>query len=405
MITSNALRVVAMTLGTIGLLWWSINLLWHFVKLTLYLRRSTNASRSEPAGHPHHHPRFAILIPARNEHAVVPDLIRSLLHVDYPKEMYRVFVVADNCTDRTAQVARQAGATVFERNDSERQTKGHALAWLAERIEPIWAWDACVIFDGDNIADPNFLNVMAGELERGEAVVQGNLHLKNVGRSWASRMMRLMFAMWEVEMVGRALLGVSVQLHGTGCCLRRDVFYKHFLGSVSLTEDLESQVRIELAGLIVRKAEQAIFYDENIAGWSQYYNQRARFTSTKLFLLKRYGLRLLYAAIRQRRLGLLCALFRCMGSTAALNAIFACALGVLAWLIGPVWLAAYGMLVMLQAAHVLAVFYARSIPLKELMLFAGIPFYLMMCLAIFARYTFFPSHLWRKTAHDAVHQP
>ena len=405
MTISDLLYVAMAMLGTIGLSWWAMTLLFHFVKLTVYLRRPDPDAQLESATPPpYKKPRFAILIPARNEQAVVSDLIHSLLKIDYPKDKYQIFVVADNCTDDTAEVARQTGVTVFERNDSNHQTKGHAMAWLAKRIEPIWSWDACVIFDADNIVTPNFLNIMADRLERGKAVIQGNLRIKNVNDSWASRMMRIMFAMWEVEMISRALLGVSVQLHGTGCCFRRDVFYDHFLGSVSLTEDLESQVRIELAGLTVNKAEQAVFYDENISGWSQYYNQRARFTSAKLFLLKRYGLRLLAAGIRHRRLGPLLAFFRCMGSTAAIKAAIACALGVLALLMGPGWLTAYSILVVAQAIHVLAIFYARSIPLKELILFIGIPFYLTLCLMIFMRYTFFPNHRWRKTAHNAAYQ-
>ena len=80
--------------------------------------------------------RFMAIIPAHNEEAVVANLIESLKKQNYPKDLYDIYVIADNCTDNTAKVARDAGAIVYERFDEEKKTKGYALQWfLAQKIQ------------------------------------------------------------------------------------------------------------------------------------------------------------------------------------------------------------------------------------------------------------------------------
>ena len=101
--------------------------------------------------------RFMAIIPAHNEAAVVANLVESLKKQNYPRELYDIYVIADNCTDNTAEVARNAGAIVYERFDEEKKTKGFALQWfLAQKIKEDAPYDALCIFDADNIADENF---------------------------------------------------------------------------------------------------------------------------------------------------------------------------------------------------------------------------------------------------------
>ena len=71
--------------------------------------------------------RYAILIAARNEEAVLPHLLESIRRQDYPAELISPFVVADNCTDRTAEIAEQGGARVFRRFSKTQIGKGYAL--------------------------------------------------------------------------------------------------------------------------------------------------------------------------------------------------------------------------------------------------------------------------------------
>ena len=103
--------------------------------------------------------RFMAIIPAHNEEKVVGNLIASLKRQNYPKELYDIYVIADNCTDNTAKVAKEAGAIVYERFDEEHKTKGYALNWfLKQKIEENAPYDAFCIFDADNIVDENFIS-------------------------------------------------------------------------------------------------------------------------------------------------------------------------------------------------------------------------------------------------------
>ena len=118
--------------------------------------------------------RFMLIIPAHNEEAVVGNLVESLKKLDYPKDLYDIYVIADNCTDATAKVAKEMGAIVYERFDEKHKTKGYALQWfLQQKIDEDAPYDAFCIFDADNIVDDQFLKVMNRKLCQGEDVVQG----------------------------------------------------------------------------------------------------------------------------------------------------------------------------------------------------------------------------------------
>ena len=71
--------------------------------------------------------RFMAIIPAHNEQEVVGNLIESLKNQNYPKNLYDIYVIADNCTDHTARVAREAGAIVYERYDETKKQKDMRL--------------------------------------------------------------------------------------------------------------------------------------------------------------------------------------------------------------------------------------------------------------------------------------
>lgn len=101
------------------------------------------------------------LVPAHNEAAVVGNLIESLKNQNYPKELLDIYVIADNCTDNTAQIARDAGAIVYERFDSEKKTKGYAMQWFLNKMNEQGAdYDAMCVFDADNVVMPDFFTAM-----------------------------------------------------------------------------------------------------------------------------------------------------------------------------------------------------------------------------------------------------
>ncbi len=118
--------------------------------------------------------RFRIVVPAHNEEAGLARTLWGLRRLDYPQSRYQVVVVADNCTDRTAEVARNCDAHVLERHDPERRGKGYALQFAFEELarEPLSAWGAAVVVDADTEVTPNLLHAFADRLGAGERAVQ-----------------------------------------------------------------------------------------------------------------------------------------------------------------------------------------------------------------------------------------
>lgn len=134
--------------------------------------------------------RLAVLVPAHNEQNVIASSVRSILSSDYPRDKFDVYVIADNCTDETASLARAAGALVLERKNKTLRGKQHALKWAFDQIN-LDSYDAVVILDADNHIDPGFLAVMDHYLATGYRVIQGYVETKNPGDFVGYRQLRL----------------------------------------------------------------------------------------------------------------------------------------------------------------------------------------------------------------------
>src|SRR5690606_22233480 len=110
---------------------------------------------------------FDIVVPAHNEASGIGRTLASLRAIDWPRDRFRILVVADNCTDNTAAIARNAGAHVLERQDEHRRGKGHALAFAFEASRRDALADAVVVVDADTGVSPNLLEAFATRLEQG----------------------------------------------------------------------------------------------------------------------------------------------------------------------------------------------------------------------------------------------
>ena len=151
--------------------------------------------------------KFMAIIPAHNEEAVVGNLVESLKNQDYPKDLYDIYVIADNCTDNTAQVAREKGAIVYERFDSEKKTKGYALQWfLQQKIQENAPYDAFFVFDADNIVDKGFIKAMNKKLCQGEDVVQGYRDIKNPTDSWVTAGYAIFY--WTIQSIAKIIFSI-----------------------------------------------------------------------------------------------------------------------------------------------------------------------------------------------------
>ena len=234
--------------------------------------------------------RFMAIIPAHNEENVVGNLIESLKKQNYPKELFDIYVIADNCTDNTAKIAREKGAIVYERFDEEHKTKGYALQWfLGQKIEEDAQYDAFCVFDADNIVNENFIKNMNKKLCQGEDVVQGYRDIKNPTDSWISSGYAIYYWMMNrFYHLARYNLGLSPLINGTGFMVRFDVIKPEGWNTETLTEDIEFSLKRIISGNKLGWATDAIVYDEQPVGFKQSWSQRSRWTVGHIQILKRY---------------------------------------------------------------------------------------------------------------------
>lgn len=248
--------------------------------------------------------RFMAIIPAHNEEKVIANLVNSLREQNYAKELYDIYVIADNCTDQTAKIARNAGAIVYERTDEKHKTKGYALQWfLKQKIEEDAPYDAFCIFDADNIVDKNFLKAMNKKLCQGEEVVQGYRDIKNPSDSWITAGYAIFY--WTMNRfyhLARYNLGLSPLINGTGFMVKFSVIKPEGWQTNTLTEDIEFSLKRIIAGKKLGWATDAIVYDEQPVGFKQSWSQRSRWTVGHIQCLNEYTKSLVLAVKEHKTL-------------------------------------------------------------------------------------------------------
>ena len=257
--------------------------------------------------------RFAVFIPAHNEEIVIENIVDNLKQLNYPKDSYDVYVIADNCTDNTAAAARAAGANVLERTDDKRRGKGYALQWAFEKVlyDEDSEYDAAVIFDADNLVSKNFLKEMNNKLCDGQKVIQGYIDSKNPGDSWITASYSIAF--WSSNRLfqcARSFLGMSCEIGGTGFCMDVGVLKQIGWNATCLVEDLEFTMKLMLNNIKVAWAHGAIVYDEKPLTLAQSWRQRRRWMQGFADVCSRYFVRLFKKGIRDRNAALIdCALY------------------------------------------------------------------------------------------------
>ena len=241
--------------------------------------------------------KFMAIIPAHNEQEVISNLIDSLNNQTYDRSLYDIYVIADNCTDNTAEIARKAGAIVYERENREQQTKGYALDWfLQQKIKENADYDAILVFDADNIVHKDFIKNMNKKLCQGEEVVQGYRDIKNPTDSWVSSGYAIFYwTMHRFYHLARYNIGLSPLLNGTGFMVKFDILKPNGWKTVTLTEDIEFSLQRIIKGKRLGWATDAIVYDEQPVGFKQSWSQRSRWTVGHMQCIKEYTKKLLLA--------------------------------------------------------------------------------------------------------------
>ncbi len=236
--------------------------------------------------------RFGVIIPARNEQQVIGQLIDSIRRQTYPTELIRIFVIADNCTDGTAEIARQMGAYVLERQDRELVGKGYALDYFFKHLrERGDACDAYLVFDADNLLDEHFIEEMNNGLNRGYQALTSYRNSKNYGTNWISAGYSLWF-LREAKYLNNARmqLNTSCAISGTGFCVSRELIEKNGGWPFHLlTEDMEFTINTIVNGGKIGYCGKAMLYDEQPVKFSQSWNQRLRWAKGFYQVFGRYA--------------------------------------------------------------------------------------------------------------------
>jgi cellulose synthase/poly-beta-1,6-N-acetylglucosamine synthase-like glycosyltransferase len=245
--------------------------------------------------------RFDIVVPAHDEEIGVAATIESLLDLDYPKDLYRVIVIADNCTDATARVAAAAGALVIERNDPSRRGKGHALAYAFARLQEQARADAFVVVDADTTASPNLLRAFAERLGAGAGVLQAAYGVRNPEASWRTRLMVIALDLFHgLRSLARERLGLSTGLRGNGMAFSREVLRKVPPNAFSIVEDVEYGLALGEAGYRVHYVPEAVVSGDIAPRGGAAASQRRRWEQGRAALARAHGARLLREGLRRR---------------------------------------------------------------------------------------------------------
>ncbi len=241
--------------------------------------------------------RYAVLISARNEEKVIGYLLQSIKACDYPSELVDIYVIADNCTDKTAQTAAENGATVYQRFNQKLIGKGYALNELYSHITDLHGteyYNGFFVFDADNLLDKHYITEMDKCFCAGNRILTSYRNSKNYGTNWISAGYALWF-LREAKFLNnpRSLLGTSCAISGTGFLIHRDILnrqkgWKHFL----LTEDIEFSVDNVLQGEKIGYCHTAILYDEQPSSFKVAWRQRLRWSKGFLQVMRNYGLSL-----------------------------------------------------------------------------------------------------------------
>ena len=272
----------------------------------LVLAVASGFYRPSPARKVPHH-RLLVLVPAHNEAEMISRCVGSLLSQGYPRELFRVVVIADNCTDATAALAERAGAEVMRRDEPGARGKGQALRWAIDRIlAESAAPDALVMVDADSIAESHLLAELEARLASGHEVVQADdLVLPERGSLRSVLEATALLLRNRVRFAGRGVLGLPATLCGNGMLLSRRVLEAHPWNAFTVAEDGEYAIGLRLAGVRTAFAQNARVLAAATRGGRGALTQGLRWESGRFQNMRRWCLPVMRAILFERRIDLL----------------------------------------------------------------------------------------------------
>ena len=243
---------------------------------------------------------FAVIIAARNEEDVIGKLIDSLKKQNYSSKYFDIYVIANNCTDNTFEVAKKAGAKTILCTEKV-STKGEVLKYAFDILKDNDKIDAYAIFDADNVVHPDFLSKMNDMINSGYSVAQGFRDTKNTSDNWLTSSYAILYYLQSLFLnESRYNLGKSSFLNGTGFIIKKEVIDKHGFNPKTVTEDVEFTAMCAINNEKIGFATEAITYDEQVSRFDVSWKQRKRWSFGTMECLREYFPILLKKGIKER---------------------------------------------------------------------------------------------------------
>lgn len=246
--------------------------------------------------------KFAIIVPAHNEEIFLPRLMGSLSCQNYPKELFEIVVVADNCSDRTTEVISGFNPTILERNDNENIGKGFAIKYAIDHLA-IDNYDAFFIIDADSVMQENGLKNLDQAIKSGAEVIQCYNGVINPTSSWFSRLMDVSRTISnEIIEPAKEMLGLSSHLMGNGMCFQRKVIAEYGWDAFTVGEDWEYYAKIIHNGGRIAYSKDVRVYHQESSSLRQATPQRMRWSSGRFEILRKFGFRLFYEGFAEKNI-------------------------------------------------------------------------------------------------------
>lgn len=254
----------------------------------------------------HARPTLAVLVPAHDEEAgirVTLDALRRQLRASD-----RLLVIADNCTDDTARIAREAGAEAIERHDPGRRGKGFALQFGIDhlRLRPP---EVVAVIDADCLPEPDSLDILAVEASTLQRPIQAHYRMTlPADADLQSKISAFAFHLKNfVRPSGLSVLGLPCPLFGTGMAFPWAILRGTPLATGHIVEDMKMGIALAIAGHPPLFEPRAIVTSRFPATEGGRMTQRRRWEHGHLGTIGCEAPRLLYEFARQRRMDLLAA--------------------------------------------------------------------------------------------------
>lgn len=275
---------------------------WHFSIFMIAMIKKLFKNNIKQGEDKDYEYRYAIIICAHNEENVIAQCIRSIHNMNYPKDKYKCFVVADNCTDKTIELAEKEGAIVIVKDDELPSTKGKALNYATRYIsEKFYAqFDNICIIDSDNLVDKNFLKLINKNFLSGADVVSGNRKTRNPDASWISAVYSIYWNMLNhIYSKGHNGCNINSTISGTGFAFKIDVLENGIWKTNAFTEDIEFYVQTTLNDKKIAIESNALFYDMQPDKWSIMTRQLARWATGTQQVIKLYSKKAIKKFLKQ----------------------------------------------------------------------------------------------------------